>query len=166
MKKTILILLVLVLATFSLTASIGDKSIIIKAPVEGFTVFGVSSEKVIDANFKTQALFESAVKTSVEKEINILALKDAVDVGYLSAINNRSNKVSLYISTSNLVSGSNTIAIKVMDNYEDIPASANSKYGTLKNTLLQIKETVPGAAALAPAGRYEATVTISLTSTR
>ena len=167
MKKTIVILSILLIATTAMFATVvdGNKSIIIKAPVEGFAIFGVSTSSVHYTNFKTKALFENAVQTTIEKEIAILDLKNDVAVGYLSGINNTASAVSLYVTTSDLVSGNNTIGLKVVNSYSSsIPGSSDSKFGTLENTILKIKETTPGAAALAPAGKYEATVTISLTS--
>ncbi|NCB01423.1 MAG: hypothetical protein EOM67_04545 [Spirochaetia bacterium] len=163
MKKTILILTALLLLTTSVFAEDNNKYILISAPVAEYTVFGVSPAKIDYDYFKSKALFESAIKTSIDKEINILDLKGPVDVGYVSAINNTQKTVSVFISTSDLTSGKNTIGLKVITNYDKIPAAANSKFGILRGTLLQIQEKTPGASALAPAGKYEATVTISLT---
>ena len=110
-------------------------------------------------------MFESAVESTIEKEIAILDLKDAVDVGFVSGINNTASSVSLSVTTSDLKSGNNVIGLKVVSSFQvSIPKSSNSQFGTLKNSILQIKEKTPGAAALAPAGKYEATVTIALTS--
>ncbi len=168
MKKTILILVAILLVTSSLFAAVtsetGDKKIVITAPVAAYTVFGVTSSPVDYNNFKSKALFESAVQDTIETEIEILDLSGNVDVGYVAGINNTKNAISLYISTTDLVSGSDIIPIKVVTNYAAIPGAADSKIGTLSSKLLQITESTPGASALAPAGDYEATLTISLTS--
>jgi len=167
MKKSILILTSLLLIASSLFAAVSDdsnKTIVIKAPVEGYALFGVTSSQVDYTNFKSRALFESAVESTIDTEINILDLSKSVSVGYVSGINNTKNKVSLYVSTSDLKSGDDVIGLKVVTNYASIPGSSDSKLGSLQNTLLQVTEKVPGAAALAPAGSYEATLTVSLTS--
>ena len=165
MKKSIVILTALLLITSSLFAAVSDdsnKTIVIKAPVEGYALFGVTSSQVDYTNFKSRALFESAVDSTIDTEIEILDLSKAVPVGYVSGINNTHNKVSLYISTSNLKSGDDESGLKVVTNYASIPGSSDSKIGVLNSTLLEVTEKVPGAAALAPAGSYEATLTISL----
>lgn len=165
MKKTILILLVLILATFTIIAADSDKTIEIKANVAEYSVFGVSLTELSHDTFKSVALFESAIKSSVEKSIDILDLKGRVGVGYVSGINNTSNAVKIFVTTSDLVSGNNTIGLKVVSAYNVfIPAASNSEYGKLKNSLLVVQEKIPGTAALAPAGSYEATLTVSLTA--
>jgi len=172
MKKTIAILLVLVIgmagvwadASSGLPGSTDESVINLTTTVAQFALFGLSENAVAEANFATKALFEEAVSTSIDKAIDMLSLANPLEVGKLSGINNTDVPVSLTISTTPLTSGSNTIALKVIDGSATISASASSAFGVLKNKAIMVQEDVPGAAALAPAGNYTATVTIQLTT--
>ncbi len=165
MKKQIILLLILTLVTFSIVAAENDKSIVIKSNVPEYSSFGVSLDELSYDVFKSQELFEGAVETSVEKSIDILSLKDRVTVGYVSGINNTSSSVRMYVTTTDLVSGNNTIGLRVVSAYNVfIPSSSNSRYGILRNSPLVVQEKASGSAALAPSGSYEATLTISLTA--
>lgn len=165
MKKILPILLLLSIVTLSLSAVAADpgKTIVIKAPVDKFTIFAVTKEKIADENYKTQAAFESIVTNSIDKEISMLDLAKPVDVGYLAGINNTPNKVGISLKTTPLVYKDNTVALNMVDGHKEIPGSSNSRYGVLKSTVIQIKEATPGAAALAPAGDYKATITVFFT---
>ena len=171
MKKAIAILLVLVLAgaglfaaSSGLTGSSDASTIELTTTVAQFASFGVTATDVDEANFKTKALFDSAVNTNITKSVNMLDLVSAVEVGKLSGINNTAAVVSLTITTTALVSGTNSVNLDVLPASATIPAAGSSAFGTLKNTVITVKEATSGAAALAPAGDYVATVTIQLTS--
>jgi hypothetical protein len=171
MKKTITILLVLVIgmvgvfaaASSGLPLSTETSTVDVTSTVTQFALFGVTADTVVDANFASQALFSSAVNTNIGKDIGMLALSSPVEVGKLSGINSLDTAVSLAITTTDLVSGSNSIGLTVSPESESILAAASSAFGTLKNTSITLVETTTGAAALAPSGDYSATVTIGLT---
>jgi hypothetical protein len=172
MKKTIAILLVLVIgmvgvfaaASSGLPLSTETSTIDVTSTVTQFALFGVTADTVLDANFASQALFSGAVNTTITKEnFDMLTLASAVEVGKLSGINSLATPVSLTITTTDFVSGSNSIGLTVSPESESILAAASSAFGTLKNTSITLVETIPGAAALAPSGDYSATITIGLT---
>ena len=168
MKKSIAILLILTLATFGLFAAVDnaktDATIKINSLVTSYSAFGVSTNVVIENGFKSIALFEKSVSSSVDKTVDMLALGSYVDVGFLSGINNTSTAVELGITIADMVSGTDTVAMLVSPTAATIAPSASSKFGTLKNTVIKVKEATTGAAVLAPAGTYSTTVTISLTT--
>lgn len=172
MKKTIAILLVLVLAGFGLFATVAPVAEEAKKPatikvlstVNNFSAFGVTTEKISYTEFVSIDKFLKAVDTSIETTVDMLALDNEVSIGFLSGVNNTKNKVSLYISTTDLASSSDRVGIRVTPNYTSIPSSAEDKFGSLRNTELFVKEVRAGAAAYAPAGSYSATITIALTS--
>lgn len=166
MKKITAILLILVLAGFGLFAAVdntkSDATIKVKTVVADYSAFGVSSVAVGSDAFKTIAAFQSAVGSNVDTTIAMLDLTGFVFVGNLSGINNTATPVGLTLSTTDLVSGTNKVALTLSTYEETIAASADSSFGTLENVAIEIKETTAGAAALAPAGTYNATITISL----
>ena len=170
MKKSIIILLALLLVTSSIFAvtNEGDtqeNTINITAPVAGYTLFGVTSDPVDWNNLQSRALFESSTQSSIETEIDILDLANPTGIGYVSGINNTHSDVTIKTTTTDLVSGDDVIGISVASSYQfQIPGAADSKIGILQSQLIKIKETNKGNAAKAPAGNYSATVTISLTS--
>lgn len=168
MKKITAILLVLVLAGFGLFAAVdhtkSDATIKVETVVADFSAFGVSSLAIGDDAFKTTAAFQGAVSSSVDTTIAMLSLTDYVLVGHLSGINNTAAAVTLGLSVEPLTSGSNTVDLTLSTTEQVIPASANSAFGTLKNTPVKVKEATTGAAALAPAGTYTTTITITLTT--
>ncbi len=166
MKKSIAILLILVLATVGLFAAVDndkkDATIKINALVNDYSAFGVSKTAVIENGFRSIALFQGSVSSSVDKSVDMLALGSFVDVGFLSGINNTASAVNLSITIADLVSGTDTVAMLVSPTTTSIAASADSKFGTLRNTVISVKEATTGAAVLAPAGSYSTTVTIHL----
>jgi len=166
MKKSIAILLILVLAGFGLFAAVDngkdDATIKINSVVAGYSAFGVSSALVADNGFKSIVAFEGSVASSVNKSVDMLTLGSYVDVGFLSGINNTAAIVNLTITIADMVSGTDTVAMLVSPTTASIAASSNSKFGTLKNTIISVKEATTGAAVLAPAGTYTTTVTIAL----
>ncbi len=169
MKKITAILLVLVLAGFGLFAATvdntkADATVKVETVVSDFSAFGVSSAEVGADAFTSIAKFQGSVSSSVDTTIDMLALNDFVQVGHLSGINNTSAPVKLYLSVEDLVSGDNRVGLTLSTYEQTIAASANSAFGTLKNTLIKVKESTAGAAALAPAGTYTSTITISMTT--
>ena len=172
MKHTIAILLVLVLATVGLfSAPAVDSSVLdtmkpssinISSNVNAFAAFGVSKRKVDSDDFNSIALFQNAVKSSINTRVDMLELNKKVDVGFLSGINNTSGPIYLTISVEALVSNNNSVGLVVSPIQATLTPSENSKFGTLRNLLIQVQEKERGAAALAPAGEYTTTVTIAL----
>jgi len=168
MKKTIAILLILALATFGLFAVVDntktDATILVNSVVAGYSAFGVSENEVIENGFRSIALFEDSVSSSVDKTVDMLLLGNYVDVGFLSGINNTATAVILGITIAPMVSGNDTVAMLVSPVSAEIAASASSRFGTLENIVIKVKEATEGTAVLAPAGDYSTTVTINLTS--
>ena len=166
MKKSIAILLILTLAGFGLFAAVdntkNDATIKISSTVENYSAFGVSTLEVKEDGFVSIANFQGAVESSVDTKVDMLTLHSFVPVGFLSGINNTTGAVNLTISIDKLASGNDNVAMLISPTTATIKASANSKFGTLKNTVITVKEATTGAAALAPAGTYSATVTIAL----
>jgi len=171
MKHSVAILLVLVLASFGLFAMVAapsvdnektDASINITSNVSDFSAFGVSTGKVESESFSSIANFQNAVLSSVDTKVDMLNLHSFVDVGFLSGINNTKSNVDLTITIKDMVSGDDSVAMLVNPTKATIAPSKDSKFGTLQNTLIQVKEYSAGSAALAPAGEYSTTVTISL----
>ncbi len=166
MKKSIAILLILILAGFGLFAAVDntktDATIKINSLVTSYSAFGVSTVAVSKDGFKSIANFQKEAKTSIDTGVDMLKLFEDVSVGFLSGINNTSSAVTLYITIEDLVSDSAKVPMTVPPEKTIIAASAKSEFGTLQNTVIKVKETTPGTAALAPAGKYTTTVTISL----
>ncbi len=170
MKKTIAILLVLVIATFGLFAKptdtpedMKDASIHILTKVDDFSAFGVSLKELAPESFTSIASFQKDVQSSVSKDdVNMLDLNNFVEVGFLSGINNTKSKVELSLSVNPLKSENNEVDLVLNVTKASINHAANSQFGTLVNQSIQVKEKTTGAAALAPAGEYKTDVTISL----
>ena len=171
MKKSIAILLVLVLASVGLFAVVAaptvdndtkSATINITTNVPDYSSFGVSLNKVESGSFKSIATFQDAVKTSVDTKVEMLSLHTYVEVGFLSGINNTKSEVELSVTIGDLVSGKDSVAMLVSPSSATIKHASNSKFGTLQNESIQVKEATSGAAALAPAGTYTTTVTIAL----
>ena len=149
MKKTIAILLVLVIgmvgvfaaASSGLPSSIETCTIDVTSSVTQFALFGVTTDDVVVGNFASQALFSAAVGTGIDTDIiAMLDFASPVEVGKLSGINSLDTPVSLAITTTALVSGGNSIALTVSPAIESIPATASSAFGTLKNTVITLVE--------------------------
>jgi len=172
MKKTIAILLVLgigmvgVWAADALATTVEDAKITVTTTVASEASFGLTAAgtDVAAANFATKALFDDAVADTISTDIDMLDLVENVEVGRLSGINNTATSITLYVSTTSLVSGSNQVELTVSPVTAVIPAAASSAFGTLKNEKIYVKEKLSGKAALAPAGSYSATVTINVTA--
>ncbi|MDY0288200.1 MAG: hypothetical protein RBR15_05200 [Sphaerochaeta sp.] len=169
MKRTIAILLILVLALFGLFAAAedaqGPATVIVNSSVSDFSAFGVTSGLIANTGaFNSIAKFKGAVSSSVDTTIAMLDLKAPVLVGYLSGINNTKAAVLLAISVGALSSDNGVVELTVTPQGQTIPASPVNTFGTLKDVPIRIKEKSPGSAALAPAGTYLATITIALTT--
>lgn len=159
--------MVLELASVTLFAVDADLSkdaatIQMTSVVDTFSAFGVTSSKLVPGDFVSVATYLGKVLSSIDTSIAMLDLKDKTPVGFVSGVNNTKAPIGLYISTTDLSSGSDKVAIHVLPTYTPIPASANSKFGILGGTEITVHEKTPGAAALAPAGTYTGTITISL----
>ncbi|MDX9825362.1 MAG: hypothetical protein RBU26_10535 [Sphaerochaeta sp.] len=172
MKKTIAILLVLVIgmvgvwAADALATTVEDAKITVNTTVAAEASFGLTDAEtdVAEADFATKALFDAAVADTITTSIDMLDLVGNVEVGRLSGINNTATAITLYVSTTSLISGSNEVELTVSPVSATIPAAANSAFGTLKNEKIYVAEKTAGKAALAPAGSYSATVTINVTA--
>jgi len=168
MKKTIAILLILTITGFGLFAAVdNDKNpatINITTIIADYSAFGVSTLEVLPAGFRSIAAFEGSASSSINATVPMLSLSSYVPVGFLSGINNTKAAVNLGITIADLKSGSDTVEMLVSPASATIAASANSNFGTLRNTIISVKEATSGKAALAPAGTYTTTVTITLTS--
>ena len=169
MKKTIAILLILILAGFGLFATVvnNDKdpaSIKVSSEVAQYSSFGVSLKTISNHDVTSIARFEKAVSSSIDKDVDMLKLYGNLEVGFLSGVNNTKNPITLAISISDLVSGDNAVAMEVESSEEIIPGAKNNAFGVLQNARIKIHEKVRGTAALAPAGNYKATITINLTT--
>jgi len=168
MKKYIAILLVLVLAGVGLfatpgTLSEGPSTIKLQSVVGKFSAFGVSSTSLLPADFASLATFVGKMKSSIIASVTMLDLNAATPVGFVAGVNNASAPVNLYISTTPLTSGSDSVLIHVLPTHAQIPKKADSKFGILQSTQITVHEKISGAAARAPAGTYTATITIKLT---
>jgi len=169
MKKSIAILLILVFAGFGLFAAVEnnnkDANIKVYTNVDEFSAFGVSFDKVTGNGFLSIANFQKEVSPTIDNNVKMLELFDYVDIGFLSGINNTTNVVYLDITIDKLVSDNgDVVGMLVSPEKEIIDPSKNNKFGTLQNSVISVKEAEKGAAALAPAGKYETTITIALGS--
>ena len=170
MKNSIAIILVLVLTSIGLFASVAipvnnDKesaSIHITSYIKDFSTFGVSLNKIESDSFTSIAKFQDSVSSSVDTKVDMLMLNSMVDVGFLSGINNTRSDVYLSITVDKLVSGKDSVDLVVSPKEATLSPAKNSRFGTLQNALIQVQEKEAGSAALAPAGTYTTTVTIAL----
>ncbi len=172
MKKTIAILLVLVIAASGIFAIPADSpedkkdsSINITTKVEDFSAFGVSLARLDASSFNSIASFQGSVQSSVDNDtVKMLDLNKFVEVGFLSGINNTKSPVKLFISIEPLKSGDNQVDLILNEYTTSIESADKSKFGTLQNHSIKVMEKTAGDAALAPAGEYSTIVTISLKS--
>lgn len=184
MKKTIAILLVLVLAGVGLFATTGaetnaSNTIVLTTSVAAESYFGVSEGVIEASSFLSTAAFvadENVVSTitvASQPMSNFKATAEAANgpiVGYLSGINNTTAKVYLGIGigsfASSTLTGETPIALTVTPDTttarQEIPA-ASTILGTLKNVPIRVRETTAGSIDLAPAAEdYSATITVTV----
>jgi len=167
MKKTLAILLVLVLAGFGLFAVVttdGPTKIVMNSVVDEFIAIGVSPARLVTDDFVSLETYLSKASSSIDTNITMLDLKDNTLVGFVSGVNNSKKTISIYLSTTALTSGTDSVGLTMVTNYTAIPGSKDSKFGILQGTQIFVKENTTGAAAKAPAGTYTGTITVSLTS--
>lgn len=169
MKKITVLLMILVLATVTVFAgpaangnNIGDKSTIdIITEVEKQSLFGVSADPLKPESFLSLEKFTDAVNESMGIDVKIEELKEKKLVGYVSGINNTSNKIILSVEIFPLINQDNANAAKIElsllanGNSEDYLtiAPAEAVLGTLPSVELVVFAD-PAAIDLAPAGRY------------
>ncbi|MDY0288408.1 MAG: hypothetical protein RBR15_06250 [Sphaerochaeta sp.] len=169
MKKITVLLMILVLSTVTVFAgsaangnSIGDKSTIdINTEVEKQSLFGVSADPLKPESFLSLEKFTDAVNESMGVDVKITDLKQKTLVGYVSGINNTSNKIILSVQIFPLTNQDNPNAAKIElsllanGNSEDslTIAPAEAVLGTLPSVELLVYGD-PAAIDLAPAGRY------------
>jgi hypothetical protein len=167
MKKTIAILLVLVIGmagVFAADATIpaNTADIVVNASVVNQALFGVSGEALLETAFDSIDAFSAAIVDSLSVTTQPLAnfkatteVPDGPIVGYLSGINNTGTTVNLGITT---------IALTVSPATSQISAAAG-QLSTLENVAISLTETTPGSIDLAPAADYQATITITVSTT-
>lgn len=170
MKKTIAILVILLLTSFSLFSTGVDNTkrpstINVTAEIDPIVVFGVISPGgVSNHDFQTIARFKSAISSSLEIDVVMVDLYNGFQIAFLAGINNTNSPVTIDITITDLVSGDNAVALTVTPTQAIIPAAANNAFGILNNARINIKEAVRGRSRLAPAGDYKATITFALTT--
>ena len=167
MKKTLAILLVLVLTGFGLFAAVTtDDSAKIKmnSVVDEFIAIGVSSARLAYDDFVSLDSYLDKANSSIDTNITMLDLSSNTLVGFVSGVNNTKQTISIYLSTTALTSGSDRVGLTMVTNYTAIPGSKDSKFGVLQGTEIYVKENTKGAAAKAPSGTYTGTITVALTS--
>jgi hypothetical protein len=177
MKKTIAILLVLVIGmagVFAADATIpaNTADIVVNASVVNQALFGVSGEALLETAFDSIDAFSAAIVDSLSVTTQPLAnfkatteVPDGPIVGYLSGINNTGTTVNLGITTTDFTSTSATpIALTVSPATSQISAAAG-QLSTLENVAISLTETTPGSIDLAPAADYQATITITVSTT-
>ena len=134
MKKTIAILLVLVIGMVGVFASgeegseeggeativlSGEATIVLSTTVAQFASFGVHAYSTGTgaglgaADFISKLAFEGKVSSSISESVDMLTLDELVPVGFLSGINNTSGDVTLYITVSPLTDGTNSVPLLV-----------------------------------------------------
>ena len=168
MKKTLAILLILIFAGFGLFAAVdtnGPTKITMKSVVDEFIAIGVSSSRLALTDFASLETYLNKANSTVETDINMLDLSSNTLVGFVSGVNNSKKTISVYLSTTDLTSGSDRVGLSMVTNYTSIPSSKDSKFGVLQGTQIFVKENTAGAAAKAPAGTYRGTITVSLSAT-
>lgn len=169
MKKFTVLLMILVLATVTVFAgpaangnNIGDKSTIdITTEVEKQSLFGVSADPLKPESFQSLEKFTDSVSESMGVDVKIADLKEKTLVGYVSGINNTSNKIVLSVEIFPLINQENPNAAKIdlkllaNGNSEEllVIAPAEAVLGTLPSVELHVFAD-PAAIDLAPAGKY------------
>jgi len=165
MKKTLAILIILLLAGTGLFADVDDtktpSKINITSEVAQYSSFGVSLTTINNHDVSSIERFERAVSSSISVTVDMLYIYGDKVIGYLSGLNNTKSPVKLELSITDLVSGNNAVPMIIIDPEATIPAATNNAYGLLWSVPVKIKEKVGGSGRLAPAGNYQATITIS-----
>lgn len=178
MKKTIAILLVLVLAGTGLFAAAVDATvgetatITVKTKVDGTALFGVSKNALVVADYLKASTFSSKVKSNVTKNFgNINNLKTEQTVGYLSGFNSTLSDVYIGVGISTLVNqdpGNTATPLTLTLNVDTTTERFKiAKAGAVRGTLSSVEITVIGNEAaidLAPQGQYLSTITFTITN--
>lgn len=180
MKKTIAILLILVLAGFGLFATGVDGStqankatINLTTAVTGRALFGVSTNKLADGKFADWETFTNAVAANIATEIaDIDDLKEKQTIGWLSGFNNTTNTVFLSASATNLTrtgAAATDPSIELELNVDTATAGASIQLpgatSGVRGKLDSLKIRVKGDAVqigLAPVGTYTSTITFTV----
>ncbi|MDY0287495.1 MAG: hypothetical protein RBR15_01575 [Sphaerochaeta sp.] len=166
MKKTTAILLIaLLLGTglFAVATEKGPAKIHVSSLVAEFSLFGVSSARLLPAAYTSIANFSKAVSASISSTVVMTQLGDQVLVGYVAALNNTKVPLNIYLAATPLSNGTDSVLIHVTPTHYNIPKAADSTFGILESSPIHIKEKTPGAAQRAPAGEYASTIRITLT---
>ena len=179
MKKTIIALL-LVLAIVSVNvfaegpvdaSTLGNTtSIKVTAGVTGVALFGVSEAALVPADFLSETAFKGKTLSTITKNFtDLTSLKTAQSVGYLSGFNTTNSAVKISVSVSDLVNtdseDANDIALTVTPSTSENPliiTAANETAGSLASTEITVVATTPAQIDVAPAGKYTATVTFTV----
>lgn len=169
MKKTIVVLSILIFVSVGLFASDGESAqekatINVSAEVAPSVAFGITVKTITEYPVKSFEAFRAAVSSTLETSINMVALYGNIQIALFSGINNTKSPVTIAITISDLVSGNNAVALDVSPTEAIIPAAADSSFGVLRNLPIGIHEAegTRGKSLLAPAGDYKATITFTL----
>ncbi|MDY0289710.1 MAG: hypothetical protein RBR15_12865 [Sphaerochaeta sp.] len=180
MKKTIAILLVLILAGFGLFATGVDGSVLdnkatikLTTAVTGRALFGVSESKLGDGKFADWETFTNAVADNITTAIaDIDTLKEKQTIGWLSGFNNTDSMVYLSASATNLTrtgAVATDPSIELELNVDTAVAGASIQLpgatGGVRGKLDSLKIRVKGneeQIGLAPVGTYTATITFTV----
>lgn len=186
MKKTIAILLVLVIGmvgvwaanvNLSTLASSGTATVNINTAVVGKALFGLSVEPfgTTETPFASPAAFEAetSIKDSIDytnTDMSVFAVTSGNGpiVGYLHGITNRT-AVTLKVAISSFTDGDATTPYTIpllatVSNLVIPGVAADNKPGILKDSPIAVKITDLAVYNAAPAANYTATVTISVSS--
>ena len=181
MKKTIAILMILVLAGVGLFAdTIGSTTVAVDASntikltttVPAQSYFGISTSPIVAASFLSHGAF--VADTNVLSEIVVASqpmtnFENTTLVGFLSGINNTSSSITFGLTaldfTSETASGAIPLSVTTVPSATPVLPAATNVLGTLQNVKIFVKETTPGSIDLAPAADdWTSTVTISVTT--
>ncbi len=178
MKKTIAILLILVIGMVGVFAAYEATTVKITTEVVEFMHIGLTdkdTDELIDTAFDSESDFTGAVESEVIYTIEDFATLDTFEddtlIAYVWGITNTlSGDITVNISTAGFKGLTDTdtiipLALNGDDNSTTltIPKAEGNDLGVLKtDNTLSIKEKNEGDIALAPAQLYEATITISI----
>lgn len=172
MKKTIAILLVLVIAGVGLFAAgvegalTNTATIKVTTSVAGIALFGVSSDALVAADYADATTFTEKVSDTVTKNFtNINDLKTEQTVGYLSGFNSTNASVNLTVGISTLAHTTNMSAtpltLTVSPTVNQVVPAATTVRGILESVAIKVTG-VTAEIDLAPAGSYESTITFTV----
>lgn len=164
-KKPAILLIALLLGTglFAAATEKGTAKIHVSSLVAEFSLFGVSSTRLLPVAYTSIANFSDAVSASIDSTVVMTDLGSDTPVGYVAALNNTKKPLNIYLAASPLTNGTDRVLIHVTPTHFNIPKAAESKFGILESSTIYLREKTPGAALRAPAGEYTSTIRITVT---